>query len=82
MTPYDGSGYGQSTYWTWQLRSIAAQNGEACGCWEASAPRLKIKPDDKVRIKIKCVAKGLMCKQGFPETEKEMKIRFERFYKV
>jgi hypothetical protein len=81
MMPYDGAGYGKSTYWTWQLRSIAIQNGEECACWENTMPEVKFKPDDDViRVKIKCASKTALCKNAFPETEKALKEIFVRLY--
>jgi hypothetical protein len=82
MIPYDGSGYGKSTFWTWQLRSIAQQNNEECYCWDSNMPSIKFKPDnDVIRVKIKCAAKSVLCKQAYPETEKALKEIFVKMYK-
>lgn len=82
MIPHDGTGYGKSVFWTWQLRSIAQHNGEECFCWENNMPEIKFKPsEDVIRIKIKCVARTALCKNAFPETEKALKEIFIRMYK-
>ncbi len=82
MMPYDGSGYGKSSYWEWQLKSIARNNGEWCPCWENKTPLLKFKSDDDViRLKIKCLSKSILCKQCFPNTEKALKELFIKMYK-
>ncbi len=81
MQPYDGSGYGKSTYWTWQMASVAEQNGEACPCWDTTLPTMKIIDGEEIKIKIICISKTVLCKESFPKTEKEMKERFTKFYK-
>lgn len=78
----DGYGCGTSIYWTWQLRSIAAQNGEECDCWNTVHPILKIQEGDDLRLRIKCTVKSNLCKEAFPETEREITERFKKFYKV
>ncbi len=81
MQPYDGSGYGSSTYWTWQMQSIAKHNGEICQCWENAMPKLSFIPEP-FALRISCAVKTSLCKDSFPETEKDLKKIFDNLYKV
>ncbi len=81
MMPFDGSGHGKSHYWPWQAQSIAENNGERCECWKQVAPQVDFVLENEIKIVIHCSRKILGCRQEFPETEKELKDRFYRFYK-
>lgn len=82
MQPYDGYGYGKSTYWSWKSMSVAERNGEYCSCWHKNTPDVEIFPQDGLTIRIKCVMKDALCRKNFPMTENEIKRQFEQFYKV
>ncbi len=82
MTPYDGSGYGQSMYWRRQLKEIANEKNETCQCWDRNEPKMYFKGDRKFEIIISCNEIQDNCKKNFDRTQKEILERFKNFHKV
>lgn len=80
MIPYDGFGFGQSTYWSYAAKMIAKENGEYCKCWDEYLPHIQLDCSDGIGIKIKCVSERSLCKSTFTKTQQEIKEKFERFY--
>ena len=82
MNPSDGTGYGHSMYWRYQLKEIALNNGEACSCWKENEPRMNFVGDRKFTIIVKCKEKKSDCKERFDLTQEEITQKFMNFHKV
>ncbi len=80
MIPYDGFGYGQSSYWAYSAKELAQYNGEYCSCWNENEPRVQIKCKDGIDVKIRCVFSHVDSQKSFPKTEEQIKEKFGKFY--
>jgi len=80
MIPYDGFGYGQSTYWSYVTKLKAEANGEYCKCWDENSPKVIITCRDGIDVRIQCFMQSKACRNLFDKTENDVKIAFEKFY--
>ena len=80
MIPYDGFGYGQSSYWSYSAKDLGKYNGEYCPCWDGNAPTVHIKCKDGIEVRIRCLFSHTDLKKSFPKTEEQIKEKFGKFY--
>lgn len=82
MIPYDGSGYGVSMYWRYQMKGIAEQCGESCPCWSTKEPLIKFNSENIFMVSIECFEKTIDCKPTFHTTEAELMKKFQSLYNM